>query len=130
MVVRQNTKKNCQYAKKNKNFLPTPHLKFKFYTTKQKQLLAQLAKIKKKNLVLSTQFVALVQQKKTKILQNLIQNLKKEIDKNQIEIQKISKLYNFFFSALQELSLKKNNKRKLNKHRVINAIQRQKIKLF
>ena len=72
-------KKRFSIFKKKKNFIPTRYLKIRFYTNTQKQLLAQLAKIKKKNLILSIQFFELTQQKKTKVLQKLIQNLEKEI---------------------------------------------------
>lgn len=129
-VVRQNIRKTFPYSKKKKNFIPTRHLKLEFYTQKQKHLLAQLAKIKKKNLVLSMQFFALAQQKKTKVLQRVIENLKKEIFNNRIQLQKISQVYSFLLYSMKALSSKKKIKRKLKKHNAINSIERQKLKLF
>ena len=129
MILRQNTRKNFQYSKKNKNFTPTRHLKIKFYTNKQKQILAQLAKIKKKNLILSIQFFELAHKKKTKFLQKFIQNLEKEILKNRIQIQKISKIYNFLLGSIKNSDLKKR-KRILKKHIAIDRIHRQKLNLF
>ena len=128
--VRQNTKKEQHYYKKNQNFLPISQVKLKLYTNKQKQILAQLERVKKKNLLLNIKFFELIQQKKTKNLQIIIQNLKKEILKNRTQIQKLSNFYKFLIYSLQNFSKKKRIKKKLKKKSFLDLVERKKLSLF
>ena len=66
LKIRQKTKNTFLSANRQKNFLPIRHLKFQLYTNKQKQLLSQIAKIKKKHRFLCLQLLSLLQQKKKK----------------------------------------------------------------
>lgn len=105
-------------------------MKFKFYTNKQKQILAQLCRIKKQNLLLNIKFLDLITKNKKQSLQLIIQNLKKEIFKNRTQIQKLSLLYKFLINSLQKISKKKKIKPELKKKAFLDSFERKKLSLF
>lgn len=129
MVLRQFSTKTRAYLKKNKKYIPIQNIKIKFYTSKQKQILTLISRLKKKNLVLSLKLFTLIQQKKANVLQSLIKNLQKDIFKNQIQIRKINKFYKFFtLSTRNALLIKKNSI--YSKHIGFSFMQRHKFNLF
>ena len=112
--MRQNSKKNFKYSQKNQSFFylktSAQHLKSKFYTNKQKQILTQKLRIKKITNTFLVKLFELSQQKKSHILQKVINNLKKKIYKNQLEMKKIDKIYAFL------LRVNKSSYKKKKKH--------------
>ena len=130
--TRQNLQKVFKYSKKNKNFAPKQHLKIKFYTNKQRQLLAQIARLKKKNTFLNQKLFYLLQQKKIQVFQEFIKNLSKKINNNQIHIQRTQKIYNFLVLLnIKTLnSYEKIFSKKSFKKSIFNRIQRKKLVLL
>ena len=107
--LRQTSSKNLKFSQKNKRFTPIQHIKVKFYTTKQKQILAQKLRIKKINTVFYAKLFELSQQKKSQLLKKLITNLQNKINKNKIEIEKINKIYAFLLLLNKKASVKKKD---------------------
>jgi len=127
--LRQNLKKKTKFLKKNKTFIPAPHLKFKFYTIKQKQLLSKKLRIQKINIILSARFFELSQQKESQILKKLIQGLKKKIVMNQAETKKINTVYEFLFHSNKN-SFKKGKKQIFLKKLMFNRLKKQRLTLL
>ena len=114
---------------KKKIFTPKQHLKIKFYTSKQKQILATLARIKKINAILDIKLFELSLKQEQKIPKKIIANLRKKIIRNKIEIKKINAFYNFFLLSTKKVSVKKKKHRYL-KRIAFDRLQRQKLNLF
>lgn len=124
--MREASKNKLKFLQKNKNFTPIQHIKLKFYTNKQKQILAQKLKIKKINTLLYAKLFELSQQSKSQFLQKLIFNLKKKIDKNKNEIKKINKIYTLFLILNQKQDLNKKSNYSFKKL-IVTRVQRKKI---
>src|SRR5690242_15225284 len=96
--------------KAKQKFHSLKHAEIKFYTSKQKQVLASLGRAKKINSFLYIKLFQLTQQKKSQVLRKLIENLQKKIKTNKIYTQKINKIYNFLLLANQNFDRKKTQK--------------------
>ena len=100
MNLRNTSRKNSVYLTKEKSFHPTRHLKIKFYTIKQKQILASLSRIKKVNLLLYEKIYILSHNnKKAQVLNQFLEKLTKQILRNQETLRKINKVYKFLLRS-------------------------------
>ena len=129
VFLRQISKNTQIYLKKTQVFVPTQHLKLKFYTSKQKQLLSVLSRIKKTNFIFKAKLISLLQQKKLQNLQEITLHLEQKISKNKVKIRNIKKIYKFLLLSTQKLNLEKKHKIHL-KSVTKNAISQRKIKFL
>ena len=120
--LRQNSKKKIKFLEKNQIFIPVKHLKIKFYTNKQKQILSQKLRIQKINTIWYQKLFLLSQQKNSHLLEKLIRNLKNKIFESQAQIQKINKIYAF----LSGFTCKKKSKTMVFKKLILNRLRRKK----
>ena len=127
--LRQTALKPLRSFPKHKNFSPVKHIKLKFYTNKQKQILVQKSRIKKLNIILYEKLFALSQNKKSQFLYKFIDNLKKKIEKNKIAIQQINKIYEVLLLLNKSSSVKKKD-HKIFKKLIFNRLQQKKFSIL
>lgn len=126
MGLRQTSlKKNVLSTDSNK-FSPVQHIKLRFYTIKQKQILTALSRIKKINILLYEKIFILTQKKKPKVFNKFLEDLTKQIYKNQTTIRKINKIYKFLLNSNKKLYNKKNTSEAWSNAQVI-EIKRKKL---
>jgi len=128
-IIRNITKIQSGYPKKTTSFQSAKYLKTKFYTNKQKQILAQIGRLKKKNKTVYLKLFKLLQYKKSQILQKFIKKLIQICNKNKSTIQKMNKVYQFSLSLNKHAS-KKTPPYKPYAHIAFRRLKHQKLILF
>jgi len=128
-ITRDISKIHKSYSKKTTTFISKKHLKTRFHTNKQKQVLAQISRLKKKNKIVYLKLFSLLQDKKSHTLRKSIKKLIKICNKNKSDIQKMNKAYQFLL-FLNKQSQKKISAYKPSAHRTFTRLKQKKLIVF